>query len=205
MFDGYWREAVERAVDPVGEGLNKVGITANTLTVVGIAGSTAAAIAIGSGSLRLGLVLLLLGAVPDLLDGAVAKAAGPTSRRGAFFDSTADRVSDTVVLCGIVWYYVAEERGFMIMVPVIVMAVSWLVSYQRAKAESLGFTAKGGVMERAERVIALCVGLLFPDVLDAVLWIMLALTAITAMQRFAKIWGQATDQLEGDIDAAGEV
>jgi CDP-diacylglycerol--glycerol-3-phosphate 3-phosphatidyltransferase len=198
MFDGYWREAVERAVDPVGAGLHNAGITANALTVVGIAGSTAAAVSIGSGRLRLGLVLLIVGAVPDLLDGAVAKAAGPTSRRGAFFDSTADRVSDTVVLCGVTWYFVADDRGLVTMVPVAVMAVSWLVSYQRAKAESLGFDAKGGVMERAERVIALCVGLAFPSLLEEVLWVMLVLTSVTAGQRFAKIWRQATLELDGN-------
>ncbi len=198
MFDGYWRGAVERAVDPVGASLHKVGVTANALTVIGVAGSTLAAVAIGSGRLRLGLVLLIVGAVPDLLDGAVAKAAGPTSRRGAFFDSTADRVSDAVVLCGVVWFYVADDRGLLAMVPVAVMAVSWLVSYQRAKAESLGFDAKGGVMERAERVIVLSVGLAFPDLLDGVLWVLLVLTSITAGQRFAKIWSQATLDLGGD-------
>lgn len=198
MFDGYWREAVERSVDPAGAGLHRVGVTANALTVAGIAGSAAAAFAIGLGHLRLGLLLLIVGAVPDLLDGAVAKASGPTTRRGAFFDSTADRISDTLVLGGVTWYFVADERGLLIMVPVAVMAVSWLVSYQRAKAESLGFDAKGGVMERAERVIVLCVGLAFPELLEAVLWIMLILTSVTAGQRFAKIWRQATAQIRND-------
>jgi CDP-diacylglycerol--glycerol-3-phosphate 3-phosphatidyltransferase len=198
MFDGYWREAIERSVDPAGASLHRVGVTANALTVAGVAGSAAAAFAIGLGHLRLGLVLLIVGAVPDLLDGAVAKASGPTTLRGAFFDSTADRVSDTVVLGGVTWYFVAEERGLLIMVPVAVMAVSWLVSYQRAKAESLGFDAKGGVMERAERVIALCVGLAFPKLLEPVLWIMLVLTSVTAGQRFAKIWRQATVQIRND-------
>jgi CDP-diacylglycerol--glycerol-3-phosphate 3-phosphatidyltransferase len=198
MFDGYWREAIERSVDPAGASLHRVGVTANALTVAGVAGSAAAAFAIGLGHLRLGLVLLIVGAVPDLLDGAVAKASGPTTLRGAFFDSTADRVSDTVVLGGVTWYFVADERGLLIMVPVAVMAVSWLVSYQRAKAESLGFDAKGGVMERAERVIALCVGLAFPKLLEPVLWIMLVLTSVTAGQRFAKIWRQATVQIRND-------
>ena len=198
MFDGYWREAIERSVDPAGASLHRVGVTANALTVAGVAGSAAAAFAIGLGHLRLGLVLLIVGAVPDLLDGAVAKASGPTTLRGAFFDSTADRVSDTVVLGGVTWYFVADERGLLIMVPVAVMAVSWLVSYQRAKAESLGFDAKGGVMERDERVIALCVGLAFPKLLEPVLWIMLVLTSVTAGQRFAKIWRQATVQIRND-------
>jgi len=83
------------------------------------------------------------------------------------------------------------------MLPVAVMGVGLMISYQRAKAESLGFDAKGGLMERAERFIALGVGLFlgaFDDtLLIAVLWIMFALSAATAVQRFVKVWRQATE------------
>jgi CDP-diacylglycerol---glycerol-3-phosphate 3-phosphatidyltransferase len=72
-----------------------------------------------------------------------------------------------------------------------VMAVSSIISYQRAKAESLGIDAKGGLMERAERIIAICLGLLVPVLLIPILWIMLILTSITAIQRFVKVWKQA--------------
>ena len=71
------------------------------------------------------------------------------------------------------------------------MAAAMLVSYMRAKAESLGFDAKGGLMERAERFIVLGVGLLFAEVLIPVLWLMLVLTLVTAVQRFVKVWSQA--------------
>ena len=67
-----------------------------------------------------------------------------------------------------------------------------LISYERAKAESLGFDARGGLMERAERIIALGVGLLFDSLLIAVLWVMLVLTLVTAVQRFVKVWQQAS-------------
>ncbi len=195
MFDGYWREGVSRAIDPVGERLHRIGVTANALTVFGVATAVAAAVVIGSGRLQLGLVLVIAAALPDLLDGAVAKAAGPTSRRGAFFDSTADRVSDTLITGGVVWYLIDEE-GLVAMVAVGVMATSWLISYQRAKAESLGFEAKGGIMERAERVILLCIGLAVPRLLVPVMWVMLVFTIITAVQRFAKVWRQATIALD---------
>ena len=79
----------------------------------------------------------------------------------------------------------------MAMLPFAVMALSSLISYQRAKAESLGLDAKGGLMERAERVVLLCLGLLFEPLLVPVLWVMLVLTAITAVQRFVKVWRQA--------------
>ncbi len=79
----------------------------------------------------------------------------------------------------------------MAMLPFAVMAVSSVISYQRAKAESLGLSAKGGLMERAERIVLLCLGLLFEPLLIPVLWVMLALSAITAGQRFVKVWKQA--------------
>ncbi len=195
MFDGYWRDRVERAVDPVGERLHRVGISANQLTVVGVAAASAAAVAIGSGRFPLGLALLVVAAVPDLLDGPVAKAAGPPTRRGAFFDSTADRVTDTILIGGVTWFLIADDRGLQAIVPFAVMGASWLISYQRAKAESLGFDAKGGIMERAERIIVLAVGLAIPSVLVPILYLMLALTMVTAIQRFTKVWRQATAEL----------
>jgi CDP-diacylglycerol--glycerol-3-phosphate 3-phosphatidyltransferase len=73
-----------------------------------------------------------------------------------------------------------------------VLAASSLISYMRAKAESLGFEAKGGLMERAERIVLLCFGLLFDTLLVPVLWLMLILTLVTAGQRFVKVWRQAS-------------
>lgn len=198
MFDGSWRGQVERAVDPVGERLNRIGLTANALTVAGVVLAGSAAVAIGSGRLRLGLLLVVAAALPDLLDGAVAKAAGPTTRRGAFFDSTADRFTDTLILSSVVWFLIADDRGLIAMVAVAVLGASWLISYQRAKAESLSFDAKGGIMERAERIILLCVGLAIPSLLVPVLWVMLVFTVITAIQRFVKVWTQATLAIDTD-------
>jgi CDP-diacylglycerol--glycerol-3-phosphate 3-phosphatidyltransferase len=71
------------------------------------------------------------------------------------------------------------------------MGLSLLISYERAKAESLGLQAKGGLMERAERIVVLCIGLLFGSILLWVMWVMLVLTAYTAVQRFVKVWRQA--------------
>lgn len=192
MFDGQWRPAVERAVDPIGVRLHDVGLSANALTTIGVAASAVSAFLVARGRLGLGCILLVVAAVPDLLDGPVAKAAGPASVRGAFFDSTADRVTDSILIGGVIWYFIADDRDLLAMLPVAVMAASWLVSYQRAKAESLGLDAKGGIMERAERIIALAIGLAIPVLLVPILWLMLALTVVTALQRFVKIWRQAS-------------
>ena len=131
-------------------------------------------------------------AIPDLLDGAVAAAAGTSSKRGAFFDSTADRVTDGLLLCGVGWHLAESNGGKMALLPMAVLAVSSLISYERAKAELLGYQAKGGLMERAERMVVLGFGLCFQAILVPVLWVMLALTSLTALQRFFKVWRQAS-------------
>ena len=191
MFDGHFRVQVERAVKPMGESLRKVGVTPDVLTVAGLLLAVAAGISVGAGALRLGLLLVILAALPDLLDGAVAKAGNTASQRGAFFDSVIDRVTDALLLGGVAWYLASNDSAHMSVLPFVVMAVSATISYERAKAESLGFQAKGGLMERAERIILLCLGLLFDNLLVPILWIMLVLTSITAVQRFIKVWKQA--------------
>ena len=191
MFDGRWRTQLDAATKPVGSALRRTGLTADHLTALGLVGAAATAVAVGSGRLRLGFVLLVLCALPDMLDGAVAKASGTASPRGAFFDSVADRVSDSLVLGGIGWYLASDRGGHWSMLAMAVLGTSTLISYQRAKAESLGYSAKGGLMERAERIVAIAAGLLFPVLLVPVLWVMLALTSVTAVQRFAKVWKQA--------------
>ena len=193
MFDGHWRSTVDKGLTPIGQSLRNAGVTADTVTVLGIVMAGGAAVAIGVGSLRLGLLLLILTGIPDALDGAVAKASGTSSARGAYFDSVSDRFTDALLFGGVAWHFASERPGSRIMMlPVALMAVAMLVSYQRAKAESLGFDAKGGLMERAERFIVLGFGLLFSEILVGVLWVMLVLTAITAGQRFVKVWRQAS-------------
>ena len=192
MFDGRWRSSVEQGLKPIGSGLERTGIQPDHLTVGGLVLAVACAVAVGSGRLVLGVVLLVASALPDLLDGAVARARGGGSVRGAFFDSVADRVTDALVLGGIAWYLAGRHGGRAAMLPFAIVAVSTLISYERAKAEALGFQAKGGLMERAERIIAIAVGLAFSFVLVPVLWLMLALTSITAVQRFFVVWRQAS-------------
>lgn len=192
MFDGRWRQSFEAGLKPVGANIRRTGITADHLTAAGVVMAAAAAVAIANGALRAGLLLLVLCALPDLLDGAVAKASGTAGPRGAFFDSVADRVTDALLLGGVAWYLSTTHGGRIAVLPLAVLGASALISYERAKAESLGFDARGGIMERAERIIFLGVGLLFDSILIGVLWVMLALTLVTAVQRFAKVWQQAS-------------
>ena len=191
MFDGNWRTAVNRGLDPIGAVLCRLGVSADGVTFFGIAMAAVAAVVIGRGQLILGLVFLILAGLSDALDGPIAKASGTSSVRGAFFDSVSDRVCDALLFGGLTWHLGSTEPGHIFMLPVALMGVSLLVSYQRAKAESLGLDAKGGLMERAERFVVLGAGLAFSFVLIPVLWAMLGLTAATAVHRFVKVWRQA--------------
>ena len=195
MFDGRLRSQVDAAVKPIGVSIKKLGVTADMLTAAGIVMAVGAAVAIGSGALRLGFVLLILTGLPDLLDGAVAKAWGKTSQRGAFFDSVSDRLTDGLLFGGIAYYLAASgEAPWVVMLPVAGYVTASIVSYIRAKADALGFDASGGIVERAERFILLAIGLLFEPLLLVVLALIIVLNLITAGQRFVKVWGQATRQ-----------
>ena len=185
------RAPIEKAVKPIGDRLRRTRLTPDHLTVAGLVVAALAAVAIGLGWFALGLLLVVLAALPDLLDGALAKASNSSSQRGAFFDSVIDRVTDALLFGGVAWYFASEESPHLTILPMAVALMSGVISYQRAKAESLGLSAKGGLMERAERIILLCLGLLFPIVLIPVMWIMLVLVTLTAVQRFVKVWKQA--------------
>ncbi|MFZ9853129.1 MAG: CDP-alcohol phosphatidyltransferase family protein [Ilumatobacteraceae bacterium] len=191
MFDGHMRAPIEKAVKPIGDRLRRTRLTPDHLTIAGLVVAALAAVAIGLGWFALGLLLVVLAALPDLLDGALAKASNSSSQRGAFFDSVIDRVTDALLFGGVAWYFASEESPHLTILPMAVALMSGVISYQRAKAESLGLSAKGGLMERAERIILLCLGLLFPVVLIPVMWIMLVLVTLTAVQRFVKVWKQA--------------
>ena len=191
MFDGRFKNQIERYVRPVGESLRRTGLSPDHFTLLGLCVAAASAVAIGTGKMQLGLLLVICSALPDLLDGALAKASNSASQRGAFFDSVVDRVSDSFLFGGVAWFYASSDTPQFSIVPFAILGASLIISYERAKAESLGLYAKGGLMERAERIILLCFGLLFDSLLKWVMVVMLVLVVMTAVQRFVKVWKQA--------------
>lgn len=191
MFDGRWRDVVDRGTTPVGRSLHRCGISADVLTAAGLVSAVATAVAVGSGHLLLAVPLLALTGLHDLLDGPVAKAGGTASVRGAFFDSVTDRLSDAVLMGGVSWYLISTHVGHLALLPLGILAMASIVSYQRAKAESLGISAKGGLMERAERMVLLGVGFLASWLLVPVLWILFSLVSLTALGRFIRVWKAA--------------
>ncbi|MGA1162652.1 MAG: CDP-alcohol phosphatidyltransferase family protein [Ilumatobacteraceae bacterium] len=138
MFDGHMRAPIEKAVKPIGDRLRRTRLTPDHLTIAGLVVAALAAVAIGLGWFALGLLLVVLAALPDLLDGALAKASNSSSQRGAFFDSVIDRVTDALLFGGVAWYFASEESPHLTILPMAVALMSGVISYQRAKAESLG-------------------------------------------------------------------
>ncbi|HEV2369169.1 MAG TPA: CDP-alcohol phosphatidyltransferase family protein, partial [Acidimicrobiales bacterium] len=195
MLDGRWRHAVDRTTKPVGSALVRAGITADVLTIIGLVMSVALGVVVASGHLLIAIAMLFAAGLPDLFDGPVAKVSGTASVRGAFFDSVADRVADGFMFGGVAWYLVIHHHGTMALLPFAIAAMTQLISYERAKAELLGLSAKGGLMERAERFILLGVCFIAGGVSAAAfvpaLWVFFGLITATAAGRFVRVWQEA--------------
>jgi CDP-diacylglycerol--glycerol-3-phosphate 3-phosphatidyltransferase len=188
MFDGKFRKSVDATTAPIGRWLVRRGCSADVLTASGLVFACATAWAIATGYHLWAALLLTLTGFHDLFDGPVAKASHRASQRGSFFDSVVDRLSDALLLGGSAFYLTAHGHGQLALLPFAIMTTTFMISYQRSKAESLGLTAKGGLMERAERMILFGIGLLAKSIFIPVLWLLLVLTAMTAAGRFWRVW-----------------
>ena len=121
MLDGSFRAPIEKVVRPVGMLLRRTGMSPDHLTILGILFALAAAVSIAQGALRGGFALVILAALPDMLDGALAKASNTASQRGAFFDSVIDRVTDSVLFGGVAWYFASEKSPHLALLPMAIM------------------------------------------------------------------------------------
>jgi soluble lytic murein transglycosylase len=177
-----YRDAVRAWTDPIGRALFRLRLRPNHLTVAGLGVSLLAAAAFVSGRTRIAGGLLLLAGLFDFFDGSLARASGQVTTFGAFLDSVIDRYSDLVVLLGIVVLFaqMPHARGAMVAMAGLVGSV--MVSYTKARAESIGVACTVGVMERPERLICLIAGALF-DLLEPALWVLAILANVTAIQR----------------------
>lgn len=188
MLDHRWRAEAERGLRPLGDRLRRAGFTADQITLLGLAASGFTGWAIATGRFGLAAAGLALSGLTDLLDGAVAKSGGTAGPRGAFFDSVSDRISDALVLGGAAWYLAGRDPQLSVLAFAVAI-LSFLVSYERTRAEALGLDGRGGLMERAERMFLLGLGLIF-GALVPVLWLLAVLSAVTVAQRFVKVWQQ---------------
>ncbi len=163
------RSRVRGLMEPVALGLGRLGLTPNALTIIGfLIACVAAGAAAAQWWLAAGL-LVVFGGVFDLFDGALARATGRVSRLGAFMDSTFDRWGEGVVYVGVVTGSLADDFRLGAVLAAAAMASAFMVSYTRAKAESLGFTpgtgmANVGLAPREVRIVILTIGLVLAGI-----------------------------------------
>ncbi len=182
-----------RVTEPVARLLARTAITPTTITWFGFLLSLGAAALIITGHLfAAGLVVLIAGFF-DILDGALARYTNRATRFGAILDSTLDRLSEAVVLLGILVLYAREQQVAHILLVGVALLGSLLVSYIRARAEALGLECQAGLFTRAERVVVLALGLLLNQIAYALviaLAIIVVFSFITVVQRLLYVWRQ---------------
>ena len=181
------RNLLSPIVDAIARVLVKLGFSPSGLTVMGVLIACVAAALISQGMLAVGGIVMLIAGVFDMFDGAVARMTDRATKFGALFDSVMDRVSEAVVLLGLLWFYLEDGEQLGAVLVYVSIVGSTLVSYVRARAEGLGIECKGGLMQRPERVASLGVGIIVgqwwePAVL-IVLGVIAALTVVTTVQR----------------------
>ena len=172
---------------PGARALDRLGVTPNVATLLGLALSIVSAFLVATGALALGGVVLLASGVLDMMDGALARLTGRASRGGALLDSVADRLAEAAVLLGMLVLALAREDDALAVLAFLALATSVLVSYIRARAEGLGLGESPGLVTRPERVVVLGLGLIlgFPS---AALGLIVVGSAATSAHRFMHAW-----------------
>jgi CDP-diacylglycerol---glycerol-3-phosphate 3-phosphatidyltransferase len=190
MLNIFARASVSRVTDPIGAALVRVGLTPNTMTLLGTAGAIGFSLWLfPTGHLFAGTLVVWGFVMLDLLDGAMARARGGGTKFGAVLDSTCDRLADGALLAAIAWYALeVADRPSLGAAALICLVLGQVISYIKARAEASGLTANVGLVERAERLIIALVGtglqgLGVPYAVDVALWVLVAGSVITVGQR----------------------
>jgi CDP-diacylglycerol--glycerol-3-phosphate 3-phosphatidyltransferase len=182
-------------LDPIGAFLNRLGLTPNTITLLGLVGTTIGAYFISQGKMTTGAFVLLASVLVDAFDGTMARLRGEPSDFGGFVDSVSDRYAEFITFGGLLYHFLLLGDRHGVMVTFAAAAGSVLVSYVKARAEGLGFTAKVGILTRVERYIVLIPLLVFNQPFIAVLVIAL-LGNYTALQRILHVRAQGRERMQ---------
>lgn len=184
---------------PVGDLFLRLGIKPDWVTIVGTVGVSASALwFFPRGEFLVGVLVITAFVFSDIIDGYMARKSGQSSKWGAFLDSTLDRVADSAIFGGLVLWYAGDgDSTLYLSLSLLCLVLGSLTSYARARAESLGMTAKGGIAERADRLVAVLVmtglsGLFeLPILREIVLWALAVASTITVVQRMMIVHKQA--------------
>lgn len=205
MLNRYARAFFTKLLTPVASLLLRLGISPDVVTVIGTVGVAAGALVFyPRGEFFVGTLVITAFVFSDTVDGIMARQSGRSSKWGAYLDSTLDRVGDAAIFGGLVLYYAGSgQNRWMAGLALACLILGSVVSYAKARAEGLGYTADVGIAERADRLVAVLVAAFFADVFNStlLLGVVLALLAlasfVTVLQRMLTVRRQAL--------AAGEV
>lgn len=192
------RAALAKVVEPVAKGLLKIGLSPDAVTFIGTAGVSAAALVFfPRGEFVVGVLIMLLFVFSDMLDGTMARLQNRTGVWGAFLDSTLDRVADGAIFGAVVIWAVRTQNVWVQAAALICLVGGFVISYARARAESIGLDCKVGIAERTERMLILLVPAFFygvgvPYLLPAALFVLATLVLITVAQRLIHVHRQAS-------------
>jgi CDP-diacylglycerol--glycerol-3-phosphate 3-phosphatidyltransferase len=200
MLNIFARASVSRVTDPMGIWLVRMGMTPNAMTLFGTAGAIGFALWLfPAGHLLAGTFTVWGFVMLDLLDGAMARARGGGTKFGAVLDSTCDRIADGALMAAIAWYgFEVAQRPSLAAAALICLVLGQVISYIKARAEAAGLEANVGLVERAERLIIALVGtgltgLGIPYAVDVALWLLVAGSVITVVQRLVAVRASAEE------------
>jgi CDP-diacylglycerol---glycerol-3-phosphate 3-phosphatidyltransferase len=189
-FTDRMRVRFKGVLDGIGGFFLRLGVSPNGMTLLGLLGSLAGAVLLALGAISIGGLVILVSGSTDALDGTMARLRGQASRFGAFLDSTLDRVSELCLFSGLAIHFALGNNILGVVLALAAAMGSILVSYEKARAEALGFDCKVGLLTRMERYLVLC-----PALILNLPIVGLALVAVlgnfTALQRFAHVYRQS--------------
>ncbi|MGW5237926.1 phosphatidylinositol phosphate synthase [Monashia sp. NPDC004114] len=199
MLNRLLRASIEKIFGPVANLFLKLGISPDIVTIVGTLGVCVGALAFfPRGEIWVGVLVITAFVFSDNIDGVMARKLGRSSKWGAYLDSTLDRVGDAAIFGGLVLYYAGPGANFwMAGLALACLILGSVVSYAKARAEGLGFTANVGIAERADRLVAVLVAAFFADLFNSTLLLGVVLGAlavasfVTVLQRILTVRRQA--------------
>lgn len=193
IFSGVARVGTARVVDPVARALLRLGVSPDAVTVVGTVGVLVAALAFWArGAFVVGAVVGAVFALTDLVDGAMARLRGCSTRFGALLDSAMDRIADGAVFGALAFWYAGQQEHPTVAAALVCLVAAQVVSYVKARAQSVGLSCEVGLAERAERLVVVGVGAIATGLgvgwaLPVALWLVALASVVTVVQRILHV------------------